>query len=75
MIEVAGFVVPTGLTSVNVARCRGCGARVVWCRNTVGRGIAIERDGGEHRHRCPDEARMMRGRFSLLDAASEGRRG
>jgi len=73
MTHVAGFALPPDLTTVNIARCRGCGARVMWCRNSAGRGVAIDRDGTEHRQRCPDAARMMRGRFTLLDARSEGR--
>ena len=73
MVDVAGFDLPAGWTTVNVGRCRGCGARVLWCRTPSGRGVAIEGDGAEHRLRCADEERMMRGRFTLLDATSEDR--
>ena len=73
MNQVAGFDLPAGWTTVNVSSCRGCGARVLWCRTESGRGTAIDRDGSEHRARCANGERMIRGRFTLLDSRSEGR--
>jgi hypothetical protein len=75
MTEMPGFTLPPGWTTVNVGRCRGCGVRVLWCRTQTGRGVAIDRDGGEHRLRCTDAERMTRGRFSLLSVRSEVREG
>jgi hypothetical protein len=67
MTQVSGYDLPVGWSMVNVGRCRGCGARVLWCRAPSGRGVAIDRDGGEHALRCPNAERMLRGRFTLLN--------
>ncbi len=75
MTQVSGFDPPAGWTPVNVGTCRGCGARVLWCRTETGRGVAIDRDGVEHATRCANAERMLRGRFTLLNGSSEGRPG
>lgn len=75
MTQVSGYDLPVGWSMVNVGRCRGCGARVLWCRASSGRGVAIDRDGTEHATRCADPERMLRGRFTLLDGKSKGRGG
>ncbi len=75
MTQVSGFTLPTGWSTVNVSRCRGCGMRVMWCRNEFGRGAALGPSGDEHRLSCPNVERMARGRFTLLDSKSERRAG
>jgi len=60
--EPAPFVIPEGWVPDNLARCRSCGAPIMWCITAKGRKAPVDRDGTNHFATCPQASSWRRGR-------------
>lgn len=58
-----GWTIPTGYTAElrePPARCRSCGAEVLWTTTPAGKRSPLDRDGKSHFATCPDAARWRK---------------
>lgn len=55
-----GWTVPEGWTPTNIARCRSCGADVLWCITPKGKHAPVNADGTSHFSNCPQSDQWRR---------------